>query len=243
MKNRMKDLTPAGAALIAGLALLGMVIAAPIAELYLYPKLFYHNDAAETFKNLSTHESMFVVLIMAYWLTFFLDIIAAWALYVMLRPVHRDLSLLSAIFRAVYSLTALFSLSSLVSLYWTIHDPRLLASYDPKLLELQISLDLIAFKRGWYFGLLFFGIHLVSTGYLTLRSGFVPKVVGLLLFVSGFGYLATTLQPLLFPSFNIDVAKYTFYGELIFMLWLLIWGFRIQIPPANCAGPADDLAS
>ena len=66
-------------------------------------------------------------------------------------------------------------------------------------------LSVHAFRSNWYFGLIFFGIHL-----------------GLL------GYLLTNLKPFLFPDLNLNFAEYTFYGELIFMLWLLISGSRLQ---------------
>jgi len=49
-----------------------------------------------------------------------------------------------------------------------------------------------------------------------------------LLIIAGLGYLLTSLKPFLFPDINLDFAAYTFYGELIFMLWLLIKGPRIK---------------
>jgi len=49
-----------------------------------------------------------------------------------------------------------------------------------------------------------------------------------LLIIAGLGYVLTTLKPYLFPDINLDFAEYTFYGELIFMLWLLIKGSRIK---------------
>ena len=52
--------------------------------------------------------------------------------------------------------------------------------------------------------------------------------MGLLLGIAGLGYFASSFQPYLFPAVNIDFAVYTFYGELAFMLWLLIKGWKIQ---------------
>ena len=54
------------------------------------------------------------------------------------------------------------------------------------------------------------------------------EILGVLLIIAGLGYLLTSLKPFLFPDINLDFAEYTFYGELIFMLWLLIRGSKIQ---------------
>jgi hypothetical protein len=92
----------------------------------------------------------------------------------------------------------------------------------------QVMLSINAFRSHWYFGLIFFGIHLGLLGYLVFRSNYIPKILGVLLIVAGLGYLLTNLKPFLFPQLNLDFAEYTFYGELIFMLWLLIKGSRIE---------------
>jgi hypothetical protein len=88
--------------------------------------------------------------------------------------------------------------------------------------------SLEAFRSSWYFGLLFFGIHLGLLGYLVVRSNYIPRILGILLIIAGLGYLINALKPVLFPNINIDFAQFTFYGELIFMLWLLIKGPRIK---------------
>ena len=89
-------------------------------------------------------------------------------------------------------------------------------------------LSLNAFRSDWYFGLLFFGIHLGLLGYLAVRSKYIPSLVGVLLIIAGLGYLLNTFKPFLFADVNLKFAEYTYYGELIFMLWLLIKGSRIE---------------
>jgi Domain of unknown function (DUF4386) len=87
-----------------------------------------------------------------------------------------------------------------------------------------------AFKNHWYFGIIIFGAHLLLLGYLVFRSHYIPRILGVVLIITGLGYLLTTIRPYLFPNINVDFAKFTFYGELIFMLWLLIKGSRIKEP-------------
>ena len=193
------------AALIAGLGLLIMAIAAPFAELYVYPQLVIRGNAAETVQNILANKTLFNFAILGYLIAFLCDVLVAWALYLLLKPVDEDLSLLTAWFRLVYTVIALVALLNLVTISRLLSDPNSLAGSQPDQLHAQVMLLLTTFKSHWYFGLLFFGIHL-----------------GLL------GYLLSNLKPFLFPDINLNFAEYTFYGELIFMLWLLIKGPRIK---------------
>jgi hypothetical protein len=91
------------AALIAGFATLTMVACAPFAELYAYPKLVITGSGAETVKNILAHQTLFAALIMGYTVTFICDVLAAWALYILLKPVNVYLSALAALFRLAFA--------------------------------------------------------------------------------------------------------------------------------------------
>lgn len=216
------------AALIAGFAILTMVIAAPFAELFVYPKLIVPGNAAETAKNIIANKSLFISAIFAYLITFTCDLLASWALYVLLKPVNEYLSLLTAWFRLVFTVIAIVALLNLVTVLRLLDNADYLAVFKPDELHAQVILSLNAFRYGFHFGILFFSIHLGLLGYLVFKSKYIPKIMGVLLIISGLGYFMTTLKPFLFPNINIDFAVYTFYGELIFMLWLLIKGSRIK---------------
>lgn len=216
------------AALVAGLSLLMMVIAAPFAELFVFPKLIVPGNAAETAQNIIANKTLFTSAIFGYLVTFLCDLVAAWALYILLKPVNENLSLLTALFRVVYTLIALVALLNLVTVLRLLDTPASAGLFQPDQLPAQIMYLLNTFKSHWYFGLLFFGIHLGLLGYLVFRSNYIPRILGVLLIIAGSGYLLTNLKPFLFPGINLDFAEYTFYGELIFMLWLLIKGSRIK---------------
>jgi len=70
------------AALIAGIGLFIIVIAAPFAELFVYPKLVIPDNAAETIKNILANKTLFISAIFGYLITFICDIVVAWALKV-----------------------------------------------------------------------------------------------------------------------------------------------------------------
>jgi Domain of unknown function (DUF4386) len=79
------------AALIAGLAILTMAIVAPFAELFAYPKLVIPENAVETIKNILANQALFISAIFAYLITFICDLLAAWALYILLKPVNENM--------------------------------------------------------------------------------------------------------------------------------------------------------
>lgn len=226
MTNNTNKISLRAAALIAGLAILIMAIAVPFPELYAFPKFIVPGKAAEVAKNILANEGLFRACIFSYLITFVCDLIAAWALYVLLKPVNEDLSLLTALFRLVYAVIALAALVNLVSILRLLHGSDFVSDQ----LHTQIMLSLDAFRCGWYFGISFFGIHLGLLGLLVFKSGYIPRILGVLLIIAGLGYLVNSLKPFLFPNINVDFAKFTFYGELIFMLWLLIKGWRIKEP-------------
>jgi len=226
MTNSKNKVSLRRAALIAGLGLFIMVIAAPFAELYVYPKLIVAGNAAETAKNIIANKALFISCIFGYLVTFICDVLVAWALYVLLKPVNENLSLLTAWFRLVYAVIALVALLNLVNVLQLLNTSDYVTAFQSN----QVMISLNAFRHDWYFGLLFFSIHLGLLGYLVFRSEYIPKILGVLLIIAGLGYLVTTLKPYLFPNLNLDTARFTFYGELIFMLWLLIKGTRIKEP-------------
>src|SRR6266508_4457851 len=218
----------ARAAIIAGIGLLIMVITAPFAELYVLPKLIVPANAAETVRNIIANQTLFTSAIFGYLITFICDLVVAWALYIFLKQVNKNLSLITAGFRWVYTGIALFALLNLVTVLRLSNISDILPILQPDQLHAQVMLSLNTFRTQWHFGLLFFGIHLGLLGYLVFRSKYIPKILGVLLTIAGLGYVLTTLKPYLFPTVNLDFAEYTFYGELIFMLWLLIKGSRIK---------------
>ena len=85
-----------------------------------------------------------------------------------------------------------------------------------------------AFDHTWHAALLLFGIHLLLLGFLTYRSGYVPRVVGALVAVAGVGYfLDSTASMLTGDVWN--VSGVTFIGEAVLAVWLVARGSRIQL--------------
>jgi len=105
--NRGEGLTLRQAALIAGFAYLLSPVS--YAEFTIYPKLVIPGNIEQTVQNLTTHQGLFLTAIFCYLITFLEDVVIAWALYVLLAPVNRSVSLLTGWFRLVYTAVVLDS--------------------------------------------------------------------------------------------------------------------------------------
>jgi hypothetical protein len=168
--------------------------------------------------------------ILCYIISFIGDVIIAWALYVLLAPVNRALSLLTAWFQLVYAAVALCSVFGLLDVYHLLATPYYLTIFGPGQLHAQVWLLLHSFHYEWSMSLIIFGIHLVLLGYLVYRSGYIPWILGIALFIAGLGWMIAGLGPYVLPNANLDFTFITAFGEVLFTLWLWIRGWKVQEP-------------
>ncbi len=182
---RFADITLGKAALITGIGILIMVVAAPFAELYVYPKLIVPENPAETVQNIVDNKMLFLSAFFGYLITFVCDLVVAWALYVLLVPVNKYFSLLTSWFRLVYAAASLIALTNFIQVYKLINDADYLTILGTDLLHAQVRLAHSEFQYGWSVAFFFFSIHLVLLGYLVFKSGYIPKMIGILLIING----------------------------------------------------------
>ena len=97
----------------------------------------------------------------------------------------------------------------------------------------QAMLGITAFNDIWYVGQFLFGLHLLLIGYLAYRSGYVPRVLGVLLVISGLGYATDSLGAVLSQGPWTDISSFTFLGEFLLALWLVIRARRIAENTVN----------
>ena len=211
------------AALIAGLGLLLMAVLAPIANFAGYENLLVADDAAATVQNISESEGLFRVSIALFLIVGILDIVAAWALYILFQPVDKRLSLLTAWFRLVYAAVLVASVQHLLSALDMMHAGENLPADATGVLQ-----SLEAFGSGWSAGMVIFSMHLIFMGYLVIKSNYTPGIIGWLLILAGAGYMIDNFAGILVPEYNLELAMYTFIGEVVLIFWLLIKGVRIQ---------------
>jgi Domain of unknown function (DUF4386) len=219
------------AALVAGFAYLLNPVS--YAEFSIYPKLVAAGNAAQTAQNISAHLGLFAAAILCYIVSFIGDVVIAWALYVLLAPVNRALSLLAAWFQLVYAAVALCSVFGLLDVYHLLSTPYYLTIFGAGQLHAQVWLLLHSFHYEWSMSLIIFGIHLVLVGYLVFRSGYIPWIFGIALSIAGLGWIIGGFGPYVLPNANLDFTFITAFGEVIFTLWLWIRGWKVKEPPAT----------
>ena len=216
------------AALIAGFAYLLNPVT--YAEFNLYPKIVVSGHIEQTAANIGAHPMLFATLFCCYLVCFIGDIVIAWALYFLLAPVNKAVSLLAALFQIVYATIALVGSFNLLAIYRMLTTPEYLSLFGRPSLYAQVALLLHSFRYDWSMGLTIFGLHLWLVGGLIYRSSYIPKIIGALLVINGLGWVVSGLQPYLYPNANLGFIFITYFGEVIFLLWLLIMGWRIKEP-------------
>lgn len=87
-----------------------------------------------------------------------------------------------------------------------------------------------AFRYDFAASIRVFAFHLLLIGGLIFRSTYMPKWLGALLVIDGGAWLVNDLKPYLYPTANLGFLEPLFWIELIFMLWLLIGGWKIPEP-------------
>jgi len=230
MHKTKGNVTLREAAIIAGIGLLIMVLTVPFAEFQIFPSLVDYKDPEQTANNLQSNKSYFILGIFLNFITIICDILVAWALYVFLKPVNKQLSLLVAWFRLVYTGIYLMALMNLLKVLALLKAENYFVATAQNQLYDQILFHFNSFGNEMGFGLILFGLYLSLLGYLTIKASYVPKILGWLLLTAGLGYLITYSGNFLFPSVNTDFLMITFFGELVFMIWLLIKGGRNLSP-------------
>lgn len=222
MTGHIADISLRKAAIVTGLGLLIMTMFTLFADLFVRQSLVVPGDAAKTVNNIMADELLFRIGISSFLIVIILDVLVAWALYVLLKPVNRSLSLLAAWFRLVYATIFGIALADLFGVLQLLSGADYLTVFETGQLHAQVMLSLNAFSDGWAIGFVFFGLHLVLLGYLVLRSDYIPRILGVLLIVAGSGYLIFNFGKFLFPNYDLSIVLVAGWGELIFVFWLLL---------------------
>lgn len=227
MKNPGNEISVSRAAVIAAISMIIMVILAPIADGAIIKKLIIPDNAAETFSNIAASEGLFRLAVVFFLVVALLDIIIAWALYIFLKPVNKQISLLAAWCRIVYAALLIAALFYLLNVLQYVNEAAWYSHADINHVHIHTMFLIKSFSQCWEFGLIIFGFHLVTLGYLFLKAGSMQKILGILIIIASLGYMADGFGRVLFAHYNINIAVFTFVGEIVLIFWLLIKGRKI----------------
>ena len=222
MTNLNSDTSQRTAAIVVGIGLVISVIGVAFVELTTN-NLIVPGDAEATARNIMASETLFRAGIFGWVLAILGDIMRAWGLYVFFKPVNRSLALLSAWFMLVHD--AIFA-ASLVNLYFgsvLLSGANLLTLFEPDQLKTLGMLLLDGFEYGFHMGLFFFSFHLGIVGYLAYKSGYVPKILGVLLIASFLSYLIDSFAFLFLPVYPEILNQLLMVPQVIEDLAIAVW--------------------
>lgn len=229
MPDHIAETSPRQAARIAGVAYLIVFVLSIFANFVVRERLIEPGDAAATATNIVGNEGLFRLGLVGFMVVFVADLVIAWALYIFFRNLSRDLSLLTAWFRLVYTVFLGVALIFFFEALQLLSGADYLTVFDRGQLNAQTMVALEAFNYTWLIGLVCFGIHLILLGYLVVRSGYVSRVLGFVLMGAGVAYVIDTLANALLANYDdveavflVIVAVPSVIGELWLGLWLLL---------------------
>ena len=194
---------------------------------------FVSVDAPVTVNHISAHESLFCIGFVISLFSYVLFLLAAWYLYVLLKPVNKNIALLFLLLNLGGFAIWCFSTLNLFASLLLLSGADYLKVFQPDQLQAQAMLFINLYKNGYIIAQIPYGIWLFPLGYLVFKSGFLPKILGILLIVDCFGLLIYVFQYFLLPGYEVISYPFmavSFIAELSLTLWLLIMGAKDQKP-------------
>ena len=226
MTTHSAETSPLVRARIAGALYLLSNIFAPFTLLYLPSRFIVRGDAAATSHNIVASESLFRLGIVGNLFTFIANIFLALALYQLLKVVHKNMASLMVILFLVGVPIAMLNEVTQLAVLRLLSGADYLNAYATDQLQALVYLLLGLHDQGLLIAHIFFGLWLLPMGYLVFQSGFIPKLVGVLLIIAGVGYVVQSFAA--FLGYSVDIILFTGLGELVFLLWLLIKGVNVE---------------
>jgi hypothetical protein len=215
---------------IAGVLILMIAVFAPFSMVYVPSTLIVPGDAATTARNIMASEGLFRLGIVSDSVVFLLEIVVVVLLYVLLKPVSKTLSLVAAFSRLAMTVIQGVNLLNHFFVLLLLSGAVYLTAFTPDQLHSLVLLFLNAHANVILIWGLFFGLHLLVLGYLVYKSGYLPKILGVVLIIASLCYFIQDLGNILFPQYAGLFASIGFLSiiEIAFPLWLLIKGVNAE---------------
>lgn len=215
---------------IAAVLILIMAVIAPFSMLYIPSTMIVPGDAAATAHNITGSEGLFRLGLVSDSIVFLMELVITVLLYVLLKPVSKTLSLVAAFSRLSMAVVQGFNLLNHFMVLLLLSGATYLTVFAPDQLQALALLFLNAHAMAVLVWGLFFGFHLLLSGYLVYKSGYLSRIPAVLLIVAGVCYLIQSSGNILLPQ---SAALFAAIGSLSFVevafpLWLLIKGVNLE---------------
>ena len=215
------SIAPSSAARTAGVGYIAIIILGVFAHFFVLERLIVFDDPVLTLNQILSSDLLFRLGIICFITMVIIDVIVGIMLYVIMRQVDKTVALLVAAFRLMYSVVHSAAIINLILVLPLLNDLGSGQLINQSHMSEQVMSLLNGHHYGFLLALIFFGLHCIVLGWLIYRSGFMPKVLGVLLIIAGVGYMIDSFA-------NIVLADYSAYAS-IFLLIVAIPAFTAEI--------------
>jgi Domain of unknown function (DUF4386) len=220
------EVSPRVLARVGGVLYLIVIVAGVFGEAFVRDRLIVSADPAATADNIRAFEFLWRLGIAGNLFHLACAVALTWILYVLLRPVSKDLALLAAFFELVSIGVEAVSKLFLLEALFPLANAQYVKVFEPEQLHALAYLPTRSHAYGFGVSLIFFGCACVVLGYLILKSGYLPKFVGVLMQIAGLCYLTNSFALILAPAFADRIFPAillpAFIGEASLCLWLIV---------------------
>jgi hypothetical protein len=202
---------------------------------YIRSQIIVFGDAVATANNIVTSQDLFRLGFLSELVSALFFFLAAWALYVLLRPVNKNLALLFLLLNLAGVVVESLNMLNLLAPLTILNGADYLKAFPATQLQALAMSSLYSYSNGIMIAQLFFGTWLLPLGYLLYKSHLVPRILGILIIIDFFGVLSWFLQFFFLPDYGIlsyPGLAVSFIAEVSLSLWLLIMGVKEQQSPS-----------
>jgi hypothetical protein len=228
----MTTTSPQSYARLGGLLYLVIILAGMFGEVAVRGTLVVSADPAATAARIAASPMLWRTGIALDLLMHVCDVFVMWAIYVLLRVVHRNLALLVLLLNLIQTAVLVANKLTLLVPLFLLGDAPYLQGLAPEQLHAWSYVAIRVHEYGFGIGLIFFGFVCLVEGWLIRRSHFLPWLIGVLMQLAGVCYLVNSIALLLAPAVASQLFPYIllpcFLAEISLASWLLVKGVRVE---------------
>jgi hypothetical protein len=198
------------------------------AELFVRQSLIVPGDIATTLEKITAAESLFRLALVSDLVRHVLLILLPLGLYALLKPVNQNIAVVMVVIALIGIPIALLNMLLHFAVLLLVNGAGYLTAISADQLHAQVRFLLDLHRYGEYIPQ-FLSLWLLPLGYLVYRSGFLPKLLGVLLVIGCLGYLTDAVSFILFNKAIEPLSFIAFLVELLFAMWLLIKGVKVSV--------------